>query len=221
MTVLVPPSRPRAVLLDWDNTLVDTWPVIHDAMNATLGHMGHELWTLDQTRTRVRRALREAFPDMFGARWEEARDVFYRRFREIHLQRLAVQPGAEPLLAALHDRGVYLGVVSNKMGYHLRREVAHLGWERYFGRLVGATDAARDKPAREAVNLALEGSGIAAGRDVWFVGDTGIDLECAYNANCVAILVRENPPSDLEFSDFPPEFHASDCDALAALVMRL
>ena len=215
------PVRPRAALLDWDNTLVDTWPVIHEAMNTTLAHMGHAPWTIDETRARVRRALREAFPEMFGDRWEEARDVFYRRFREIHLERLEVRPGADKLLAALREKDVYLGVVSNKMGDHLRQEAAHLGWDRYFGRVVGATDAARDKPAPEPVHLALEGSGVAAGRDVWFIGDTGIDMECAYNANCVAILVRENPPTDLEFNDFPPEFHATDCAALAALVMRL
>ena len=27
---------PRAAIFDWDNTLVDTWPVIHESMNATL-----------------------------------------------------------------------------------------------------------------------------------------------------------------------------------------
>jgi phosphoglycolate phosphatase len=217
----VMPPLPRAALLDWDNTLVDTWPVIHDAMNTTLAHMGHALWTLEETHARVRRALREAFPELFGARWEEARDVFYRRFREIHLDRLAIRPGADKLLSALHGKGVYLGVVSNKSGDHLRSEATHLGWDRYFGRVVGATDAPRDKPAPEPVHLALAGSGVPAGRDVWFIGDTGIDMECAYNANCVAILVRENPPTDLEFSIFPPEFHATDCAALAALVMRL
>jgi phosphoglycolate phosphatase len=26
-------SIPRAILFDWDNTLVDTWPLIHTAMN--------------------------------------------------------------------------------------------------------------------------------------------------------------------------------------------
>ena len=217
----VAPSRPRAVLLDWDNTLVDTWPVIHDAMNTTLAHMGQASWTMDQTRARVRRALREAFPEMFGPRWEEARDVFYARFRAIHLERLAVRPGAESLLATLAGRGFWLGVVSNKSGDHLRRETAHLGWDRYFARVVGATDASRDKPAAEAVHLALEGSGIAPGRDVWFVGDTGIDMECAHNANCVPVLVREEPPTDCEFKDFPPTVHVPDCAALAALVMRL
>ena len=50
-----PPGLPRAILFDWDNTLVDTWPVIHDSMNVTLTHMGWEPWTMDETRARVRR----------------------------------------------------------------------------------------------------------------------------------------------------------------------
>ena len=45
---------PRAVLFDWDNTLVDNWPTIHDALNATFEAMGHPTWTLAETRERVR-----------------------------------------------------------------------------------------------------------------------------------------------------------------------
>lgn len=214
-------SAPRAVLFDWDNTLVDTWPVIHESMNATLMAMGEAPWTFEQTKERVRRALREAFPDMFGDRWEEARDVFYQRFRAIHLERLAVQPGAQALLETMAERGTYLGVISNKMGDHLRREAEHLGWSEYFGQIVGATDAERDKPAVETVHMALAGSGIGPGSDVWFVGDTGIDLECGHNAGCVKILVRETAPSPGEFGVFSPDMHFSGCDALRHLVSRL
>ena len=67
---------PQAVLFDWDNTLVDTWPVIHEAMNTTLAAMGHPQWRMEETKDRVRLALREAFPPMFGDRWEDARDIF-------------------------------------------------------------------------------------------------------------------------------------------------
>lgn len=215
------PPLPRAVLLDWDNTLVDTWPVIHDAMNATFAAMDRPLWTYDETRRNVRRSMRETFPEMFGEKWQAARDVFYRRFRSIHLDKLKICPGAEELLGALSGRGLYLGVVSNKRGEHLRREAAHLGWERYFGRLVGATDAARDKPAPEVVELALSGSDIGAGGDVWFVGDTGIDLECAYKSGCVPVLLRESPPQPGEFGDFSPKMHFCGCAELTALVLQL
>ncbi len=209
------------MLFDWDNTLIDSWATIHEAMNAALAAMGHEAWTLDQTRERVRRSLREVFPEMFGDRWEEAREVFYDRFRAVHLDMLAPMEGAEALLRLLASRGVYLGVVSNKLGEHLRREAAHLGWDELFGRIVGANDAVRDKPAPQSVALALSGSDIAPGDDVWFVGDTGIDLECARNAGCRGILIREIEPRPGEFDGCEPASHFSDCDGMVALVRAL
>ncbi len=212
---------PGAVLFDWDNTLVDTWPVIHEAMNATLAAMGHASWTPEETRARVRRSMREAFPEMFGDRWEEARAVFYGRFEAVHLERLAACDGAEALLAALSGRGVFLGVVSNKMGANLRLEVSHLGWDGYFSGLVGAADAARDKPAVEPVDLALAAGPHRRGPDVWFVGDTAIDIECARNAGCTAVLIRPEPPDGGEFAEFPPAAHFASCRALLDLVRRI
>lgn len=211
---------PRAILFDWDNTLVDTWPTIHEALNHTLAVMEQPLWSVDQTRARVRRSLRDYFPNLFGARWEEAQTVFYAKFGAIHLARLEICPGAEELLSTVHRAGLYLGVVSNKSGPNLRREAEHLRWTQYFGRLVGATDAAADKPAPEPVLLALEGSGVPAGKDVWIVGDTWIDLDCAYNAHCVPVLVRADPPRDGEFGATPPVHHFPDLGKICALVEK-
>ena len=48
------------------------------------------------------------------------------------------------------------GVVSNKAGRYLRAEVAHLGWAAHFGAVVGAGDAAADKPDPAPIHLALQ-----------------------------------------------------------------
>lgn len=221
MKRLPSPPRPRAVLFDWDNTLVETWGVIHAALNTTFAAMDHPPWTLEQTRQRVRRSLRETFPEMFGDRWEEARDIFYGRYREIHLVKLEARPGALALIEALAASAIRLAVVSNKSGDHLRQEAAHLGWDKHFVRLIGATDAVRDKPALEPVTMALSGSGIAPGRDVWFVGDTPIDMECAHNAGCIPVLILETPPNADEFDEFPPEFYYTGCEQLAGLARTL
>ena len=215
------PSLPRAVLFDWDNTLVDTWPVIHEAMNTTLLAMGAPIWSLNQTKSKVRLALREAFPALFGDKWEEARDIYFKRFREIHLDRLESVPQAESLLAALADRNIYLAVVSNKTGVHLRQEAVHLGWNHYFGQVIGATDARQDKPARDPVDMALKGSGISAGPEVWFIGDTETDILCGHNAGCVKVLVRKVPPDTEEFSNVFPDMYFMDCGELSALVSRI
>ncbi len=144
-------APPQAVLFDWDNTLIDSWAAIQDAQNYTLAYFGLKPWTLDEVRARVRGSMRDTFPAMFGERWREAGEVFYARFTEHHLDALKPLPGAEEMLRSLQESGVYLGVVSNKKGDYLRAEAARLGWQGYFGSIVGAFDAARDKPATDPV----------------------------------------------------------------------
>ena len=215
------PLAPRAVLLDWDNTLIENWGAIHGAMIATLEAMGKPPWPLEETRRRAQRSLRNGFPEIFGARWEEARDIFYARFAATHLASLEALPGAAALLAELHERGVFLAVVSNKSGGYLRGEATHLGWAGLFGAIVGAGDAAEDKPAAAPVTLALAGSGIAPGARVWFVGDGAVDMECARRAGCLAVLLRERPPAAGEFGPQGPDVHARGCAELAALLRTL
>jgi phosphoglycolate phosphatase len=214
-------KRPRAIIFDWDNTLIDSWAAIQDAQNHTFAAFGLPTWTLEETRDRVRGSMRDTYPQLFGARWREAGDVFYRRFAEKHLDTLTPLAGSGALLSQLRAAGFYLAVVSNKRGDYLRQEAEKLGWQSVFGRIVGAFDTARDKPAADPVHLALNGSGVAAGDEVWFVGDADIDLECAANTGCVPVLVRPEAPAANEFANFPPALHVADCAALSKVLGSL
>jgi len=205
--------RPRALIFDWDNTLVDSWGTIHDALNFLMAAMEKPLWTIEETRERVRLSLRDAFPPLFGDRWEEARQIYMDRFRAIHLDRLTPLPGREAMLRALAEEGHYLAVVSNKTGHVLRAEAEHIGWSPLFGAIVGAGDCHADKPHHAPVELALQPSGISPGSDVWFVGDTAVDMECALAAGCVPVLLGDFEPS-AEFVRFPPALTAVDDAAL-------
>ena len=211
-------TPPRALLFDWDNTLVDTWPAIHHALEATFRALGREPWTFEQTRARVRASARDSFPALFGEQAEEATAVFYRTFETDHLEKLRERPGATAMLERLQAAGFYLAVVSNKRGDLLRKEAEALDWTRLLARLVGANDADRDKPAVEPVALALADTDLVPGPAVWFVGDTDIDLACAVNSGCRPILLRPEAPSPEEFRDTPPAEHFASCDALAALL---
>ena len=85
--------KPKAIIFDWDNTLVDTWEVIHAALVETFTTLGHVPWTLDETKSRVAHSLRDSFPKLFGERWTEARRVYLDSYAAIHLERLAALPG--------------------------------------------------------------------------------------------------------------------------------
>ncbi len=218
MTAVEP--APRAILFDWDDTLVDNWAAIGDALNAAFGAMGREPWTHSETRQRVRKSLRDSFPEMFGELWEEARDIFYESFAANHLDTLVERQGASVMLEAMRSDGLFMAVISNKRGDFLRREAEHLGWDGYFGDLVGAGDAAADKPDAAPVIMALARSAIAAGREVWVVGDTWVDLAAARGAGCVPVLIGPSIPDTAEFTAHPPEIHIDDFDTLLRVVRK-
>lgn len=180
---------PTAILWDWDNTLVDAWAGVQAGMNAALRAFGMPEWSVEDVRARARLSLREAFPPLFGPDWERARELFYAEVRARHLDFITPLPGVEEALAA--GAAWPQAIVSNKQGAILRAEAAHLGWDRHFGTLVGAGDAEADKPSAAPVLLALSRLGIAPGPMVWFIGDTGVDMQAARAAGCAAVLLGD------------------------------
>jgi phosphoglycolate phosphatase len=183
-------SRPAAILWDWDNTLVDGWAAIEAGLNAAFRAFGLPEWDRAQVLGNVRKSLRESFPPLFGPDWERARDIFYAEVRARHLEVVAPMPGAAAAILAA-GRVAPQGVVSNKQGPLLRAEAAHLGWAEHFGTLVGAGDAARDKPDAAPILMALGALGVQASPEVWYVGDTALDMQAARAAGCRAVLLGD------------------------------
>jgi phosphoglycolate phosphatase len=197
--------KPSAIIFDWDNTLVDTWPIIHQALHETFEAMGLEPWSLDRVKTNVRKSMRDSFPEIFGPNWQDAATLYQARYRAHHLDKLTPLAGALELLQHLHARAIPMVVVSNKKGGNLRSEVEFLKWNDYFKNVVGADDAEKDKPHPHPVLHALKPLGISPSRTMWFIGDSDIDLETAKNTGCTPILYGEYAATQAAYT--PTDFH--------------
>jgi phosphoglycolate phosphatase len=205
---------PDAVIFDWDSTLVDNWGAIHTALNVTLKQMGHETWTECETRQRANSSAKDAFPRLFAEHSDEALQIFYQAFERFHLDSLKVLEGSKDLIEWLFKNKVFLSIVSNKNGMHLRKEVSKLGWSNYFQSIVGAGDAVEDKPSPEPVKLALKNAGLGVKSKVWFVGDTVLDLQCAVLSNCLPILIGGQGVEKSDLDMWPPFGVFQSCEKL-------
>jgi phosphoglycolate phosphatase len=209
---------PDAIVFDWDNTLVDGWEAIHAALNATFRAFALPEWDREQVLGRVRRSLRESFPEIFGAEWTAARDIFYAEISRRHLEVLRPLPGSA---AALDAAAAFpLGVVSNKQGPILRAEARHLGWSQHFAALIGAGDAAADKPDPAPMRLCLAALRVPASPAVWYVGDTALDMQAARAAGLTAVLLGD-ASHDGGIAACAPDAHFADGHALAAHLASL
>ncbi|MBI3441174.1 MAG: HAD-IA family hydrolase [Proteobacteria bacterium] len=197
-------KKPKAVIFDWDDTIVDSWPIAMKALNAALVGMGQEAWSDDEARRRCGGSARDLFHHLFGDRWQEADKIYYDTFVRLALDNTNIHLHVEDILKFLTKHKVYLAVVSNKRGHLLRSEAEHLQFNQYFDKIVGAGDAAADKPDPAPVHMALQDSGISADADVWFVGDSHTDMICASNAGCTAILVETKAPPEEMLVSNPP-----------------
>ena len=203
-------SVPKAVLFDWDNTIVDTWPLLHQGMCAVFNKRKMEPWSLQQTKNLFHESIRDAFPKHFPDDWEDAIKDFHLYLKGNHLSDLTLLPYARELIEYLYAHDIPMGIVSNKDKKLIVHEIEHLGFSSFFVAVVGSGDAAFDKPHPAPVLFALEQLKMNPSSDVWMIGDTPVDWRSAKSAGIFSIAVcpqQIENMSDLEFTDLKPIFN--------------
>jgi phosphoglycolate phosphatase len=211
-------APPRAILFDWDTTLVDNWGAIAAAMNTVLAAMDMPPWTVEETIAQATLSARDRFPRLFKERAAEAHQIFIATLEKIHRDHIRPLPGAVESLETFKSRNLFVGIVSNKSSRFLNAEIDHLGWRGYFDAVVGASDAARDKPDPAPLLLCLSQARIAPSADTWFVGDTEVDVQTAKRAGAGAVFVRSNPLAPV-WGDYRPDLEIDDLFQLQTLVI--
>lgn len=191
----------RAVLFDWDGTLLDSY---HADAHAYLG-MFHALgipWGLEQL-------ARHYSPDWLRVyraagiprhRWEEAD----RLWRHYYAQRKpALMPGARQVLRTLRRRYL-LGLVTGGNGVRVREQLRRFGFTGLFAARVCTEDARHRKPHPAPLQLALRHLRLAPEECV-YVGDAPEDIQMAHRAGMRAIGVLGAFPTEENLRAARPE----------------
>jgi phosphoglycolate phosphatase len=207
----------NGIIFDWDGVLVESLDFIQEAFDFTLKEVAPGITIEHNTLPAL--SLRNYFPILFGKDAPRAEEVFYDYVEKNHLKSLKSTPGADSLLQALQEQGIPLFIVSNKKGELLRKEVDYLSWTSYFKGIVGAGDCEEDKPSSVPVQHVLGLEGLSADKNVWFIGDTDVDMECASRSNCLSVLMRTEKKC-LNNKDIPADMVVGSCEDLKAKVIN-
>jgi phosphoglycolate phosphatase len=222
--VTFPRGRPEAILFDWDSTLVDNWDSLARTMSLVLAESNRPPVARETMISLSKKPHDEIFAMLFESDAATSRLRFYELYSQEHLSGLKILSGSEELLAALFRLSIPLAVVSNKKGVLVRREIEHLGWSDYFFTIIGAGDAARDKPHPDPVLLALENRLIPPSLNVWMLGDTSADIGAAGEAGISPILIETTASLGMGlegvFDTHKPVSRVKDADAFWELVQK-
>jgi phosphoglycolate phosphatase len=190
-------SRPRAVLLDFDGTLIDSAPDIHAATNLLLARQGLGPLTLAQVKSMIGHGVRKLVERAYAACGrpldDAALDAEFATMMEIYFSHLTVltrlMPGAREAVDALRADGVALALVTNKPQRFSEAILDHFGLLDAFGAVIGGDAGYVKKPAPDMLLAALERLGVAAG-EAAMIGDSGADVESARAAGLPVVIVE-------------------------------
>jgi len=118
----------------------------------------------------------------------EAVRIFRERYSQIYLARTSLMKGAAEVVKELNNKGMKLGVATNKLGRFSREILKHFGLERFFSSVLGAGDGIPPKPAPDILLRALSEMGVGKNK-AFYVGDAPIDIESG--AYCYRVPQRK------------------------------
>lgn len=184
----------RSVIFDLDGTLLNTIGFIASCMNSVLKNRNLKMHDVADYRTfvgdgidmLVARALPETMRD------EQTVALCKQDMLVIYDNHTAdtVRPydGIRELLFALHERGVVISILSNKIHHYTIKAQQNLLADIPFSHVYGARDDVPMKPHPAGALEIAQLTGIAP-EETMFVGDMKADILTAQNAGMVSVGV--------------------------------
>ncbi|MHB1423165.1 MAG: HAD family hydrolase [Gemmataceae bacterium] len=176
---LRPAANYRAVLFDFDGTLGDSYPAIAASVNHVRARYGLPPLPEPEVRRHVGRGAGYLLEHTVPAGSLEANTAAYRAHHPSVLREgTRLMPGAAETLQALHQRGLLLGVCSNKPIDFTRELAAYLGVASFLNVVLGPEDVSCPKPAPDMLRVALARLNVSA-NEALYVGDMTVDIQTA------------------------------------------
>ena len=206
----------RAVLFDWDGTLVDSAEKSYRCYRRVFASFGidydHALFEKTYAPDWYRTYEDLELP---RERWPEADAAWLECYAT---EPSVLVPGAREALEAFAGAGLVQGLVSSGDPARVRGEIASLGLAAFFAAVVCGGETAGRKPHPEPLLAALGRRSVGA-RESAYVGDSPEDVLMAKAAGAFAIGVPGGFPNRAALAAAEPHLLApSLAEAVAALV---
>ena len=200
--------KKKLVIFDLDGTLLDTIDDLATGANhalEVLGYPTHERATIRSfVGNGINKLLERSLPE--GEKTEEhvmrMRSVFIPYYDAHNADLTVPYEGVPELLERLQEGGLMLAVASNKYQAATEKLVAHYFPNINFIKVLGQRDEVPIKPDPAIVKEIIEAAGVSNDA-VLYVGDSGVDMLTALNAQVDAVAVTWGFRPKLELSTFP------------------
>jgi phosphoglycolate phosphatase len=195
----------RAILFDFDGTLGDSYEAIAASVNHVRAYRGLGPLSVDQVRVHVGHGPGHLLAHTVGVGDPHENDALYRRHHPTVMKELTrLLPGAAEVLIALKQRGLKLGVCSNKPLAYTKELLGYQGVAERFDVVLGPEDVKDPKPAPDMLIAGLARLGVKA-EEAIYVGDMTVDITTARSAGVRVWVVPTGSDSRQALEEAKPD----------------
>lgn len=183
----------KGIIFDLDGTLLDTIEDISDSVNIVLEEEGEETFSYDEFKLKIgggfRNLITRCFPDRES---DEEIDRLLERLKSVYednyMNKSKPYDGIEELIDVLVDKGVKLGINSNKREEYTINLVDKIFPDVEFVKVTGQTDDRDVKPDPTGARLVLDSMGLDES-EVLYIGDSNVDVLTGHNLGAKVVGV--------------------------------
>lgn len=213
----------RLVIFDLDGTLLNTIADLAQSTNHALQALGYPTHQTEEYNLMVgngiNKLLERALPqeEQYEENIQRMRSYFIPHYDAHNADLSAPYPGVVKLLETLQEQGLQLAVASNKYQAATEKLVKHYFPQINFVAVLGQREGVEVKPSPVIVENILSQSG-ADKKEVLYVGDSGVDMQTAINAQVEACGVTWGFRSRKELASFSPAHIVDKAEEILALI---
>jgi phosphoglycolate phosphatase len=189
-------SVPKHIVFDWNSTLLDDFPIIHECMNLILQQVGRDAVSIDHFRACYDVPFEKLYSNLGFANGELNdmmqldRHVFHRHY-EPRAEKAVLREGATEILQLVNEKGVRSYILSNHIVEPIRTQLRRLDIEHFFAEVLAYANEAsqfRDMTKGERLRRYIFNNGMQ-GHPTIIVGDSVEEIQIAKAEGLVSVAI--------------------------------
>ena len=172
----------KAIIFDFDMTLADSANVIITLLNMASSHFGYRQMSAEETMPVVGNTHEIMLSHVTGEtdpqKLHEMREYYRQLCRDEMPDRTEFFPDSADCLAAIHAKGIKIGLLSLKLRDVLMASLIKYDLAKYFEVVTGCEDVPAHKPDPSGLFITMDALGVKP-EETLYVGDSLVDQGAA------------------------------------------